>query len=241
MIPLSINTKKIIYILSIIFFILFILNLATIIQFKLSGQSREEFSHFFFNMFNFEKEKTVPTYFSVVILFLASQTFLIIRLLIGNTAISSYIKHYWTQMSAIFILLSMDEVLMLHERLSNFTKTFIPVERTGFFKYSWVVPMIGLLLVFGLYSIKFLMSIPPKLRNGYIIAGSMFVFGAVGLEMLSGKIDTLNMGRDSLLYLFVMTIEESLEMTGIILLLYFNLNYINELIAETMNSNKKLS
>lgn len=226
MIIFSINTKKIILILSIIFFILFILNWAVIIQFMNLGESKTGFAHYFYSAFNFEEEKNIPTYFSVILLFLASQTFLIIRLL-DKFQVSSYVKHYWSQMSFLFLILSIDEMVRLHERMGYITRNFLPVEATGFFRYAWVVPMMGLLIVFGLYSIKFLINIPKQLRNGYILSGFLYVLGAIGLEMVSAKIATLDL--ENIYYYLAMSTEESLEMIGIITLLYFNFNYINEL------------
>lgn len=239
MISFTLNTQKVVFILCLIFLVLFVMNLVTVVQAINSEVALTGVANYFYKAFHFEEEKNIPTYFSVILLFLAAQTFFVIRLLHQSQPIA-YVKHYWTQMSLIFLLLSIDEMVRLHERMGYITRNFLPVEATGFFRYAWVVPMMGILFVFGLYSIKFLMNIPKQLRNGYIVSGGMYVLGAVGMEMVSAKLATIS-DLEKIYYFLAMSIEESLEMTGIILLLYFNLNYINELIAETMNSTKKLS
>jgi hypothetical protein len=207
------------------------MNLVAIIQYVSSGEVEHGFSYYFYNAFNFEAEKNLPTYFSVILLFSSSITFLIIRLLVSSN-IPFYIKSYWSQMSFIFLVLSIDEMVRLHERMGYITRNYIPIEATGFFRYAWVVPMIGLLIVFGLYSIKFLMYIPKNLSKGYIIAGFLYVLGALGFEMVSAKISTLPMyDAKDLHYYLAMSTEESLEMVSIIILLYFNLEYMKELSA----------
>ncbi len=229
MIKFSFNTKKIIPILCIIFAVLFVLNLATVIQEMYFVESTKDgILHFFHYAFNFNTEKNAPTYFSVILLFLSSQTFLIIAIFTpANT--SAYIKYYWWQMSLIFLLLSMDEMVRLHENLEYITRRFLDVEIDGFFAFAWVVPMIGILVVFGLYSIKFLMYIPKYLSKGCIIAGILYVTGAVGFEMITAKLYSANNNVENAYYYMAMCTEESLEMIGIIVLLYFNLKYIEEL------------
>ncbi|TAH19680.1 MAG: hypothetical protein EAZ08_08260 [Cytophagales bacterium] len=232
MIILTINIKRVIFILCSVFAILFVMNWATVMQSMSSDTELTGAVMYFYKAFNFQEEKNIPTYFSVILLFLSSQTFLIIRLL-DKFQVSSYVKHYWTQMSLIFLLLSIDEMVRLHERLGYVARYlyFVRVDSAGLFKFGWVVwvvPMSMLLVIFGLYSIKFLMRIPNHLRIGYIVSGGLYVLGAIGFETISAQFSTLN-EAEQLYYYLSMTAEESLEMIGIITLLYFNFGYINEL------------
>lgn len=236
MVTFLINIKRLIFILCAIFIFLLFANILANILFVNADKPLNGFIFYFYKTFDFDDEKNIPTYFSVILLFLASQTFFIIRQKLIHTTISSYMKYYWLQMAFIFLLLSIDELIRIHERLEYISIYFISSEMTGFFKFVWVIPMIGLLCCFGLYSIKFLMNIHKSLRNGYIISGFIYVFGALGMEMLSAKLHIE--GQEGFGYYVTMTIEESLEMIGIIVLLYFNLGYINELSTETVRQPK---
>jgi len=229
MIKFPLNTKKVITVLCIAFAVLFILNLVTVIQDMYFVESTKDgISHYFYYAFNFNIEKNVPTYFSVLLLLLAAQSFFVITLFTPiNTSL--YIKYYWWQMSLIFLLLSLDEMTQIHENLEYITRHYIAVDIDGFFAFAWVIPMIGLLIMFGLYSIKFLMYIPKYLSKGYIIAGFLYVLGAVGFEMITAKIFSVTNNEENFYYYMAMSVEESLEMIGVIVLLYFNLKYIEEL------------
>ena len=51
------------------------------------------------------------------------------------------------------------------------------------------------------------------------MAGFVYGFGALGLEIVESYIDT-NMGIDNLLYKFLVTTEEAMEMFGIAIICY---------------------
>ncbi len=233
MIKFPLNTKKVITVLCIVFAVLFALNLATMIQGMFFIETiKKGAGHYFYTAFHFNVERNIPTYFSSILLFLSSQTFFFINLLVPAQT-SSYIKYYWLQMSLIFLLLSMDEIIQLHERMTYLTVNYTSIEVDGFLWSGWIVPMFVLLVILGLYSIKFLMYVPKYLSKGYIISGSMYVIGAIGMQMIGGKIFSITNNEQELYYYIAITFEESLEMTGIITLLYFNLKYIEELNTST--------
>jgi hypothetical protein len=56
-------------------------------------------------------------------------------------------------------------------------------------------------------------------------AGIIFVAGAVGMEMVGGRYVFYN-GKEELQYALMVTLEELLEMTGIIIFIYALASYI---------------
>ena len=65
---------------------------------------------------------------------------------------------------------------------------------------------------------------PSAIRNKFIIAGVIFVTGAIGLEAIGGKIFT-SYGAGTLFYALLTNVEEILEMVGILLFIYVLLQY----------------
>ena len=63
---------------------------------------------------------------------------------------------------------------------------------------------------------RFLMALPRKIRNGMVRAGAIYVGGAVGLEVVGSYFDAL-WGKETLVRVAVITLEEGLEMLGVIL------------------------
>ncbi|KAA3439593.1 hypothetical protein [Rufibacter hautae] len=98
---------------------------------------------------------------------------------------------------------------------------------TGIFLFSWVLGAGVLVAIFSIAYIKFLLSLPLKYSRNFFLAGLIFISGTLGMEMLGGWI-VENYGREGITYSIVFTIEETLEITGIILLINTLLQYTQE-------------
>lgn len=118
--------------------------------------------------------------------------------------------------------MSIDEVVMIHESMSDILGESF---KSGIFYYSWVIFAIPLIFAFILAYFKFIMDLPPKIRYLFIIAGTVFVMGGLGLEMLSAFYDSLYR-TSNLTYNLIMIAEEFLEMLGIVIFIYALLSYL---------------
>jgi hypothetical protein len=67
--------------------------------------------------------------------------------------------------------------------------------------------------------------LPARTRRLFLAAGAIFVAGAIGVEAVSGMQASLH-GEQNLTYHLVITVEELLEMTGIVIFIYALLDYI---------------
>jgi hypothetical protein len=133
----------------------------------------------------------------------------------------------WRILSWTFLYLAIDEVISLHELL---IQPFRRLGLGGFFHYAWVVP--GLVAVggFGLWSVRLLRQLPRRLSQRFLLSGGLFVLGALGFEMLDGKIVEQIGEANALfdpLYQCLMTCEEGLEMLAIVLFIHSLLQYLN--------------
>ncbi|MDJ0687673.1 MAG: hypothetical protein QNJ41_04105 [Xenococcaceae cyanobacterium MO_188.B32] len=134
---------------------------------------------------------------------------------------SRYTRHY-KFLSLLFLLLAIDEIVMMHEILNVLKE---PVNVSGVFYFTWVIPAFIFLLVFTMTFISFLKSLPRKIRTLFILSGMIYVGGAVGVEMMGGDHSEMY-GENNFVYEMITTVEESLEMMGILVFIYSLLFYL---------------
>jgi len=153
-------------------------------------------------------EENVPTFYSAILLLGASLLLAIIAL--GAKKSGERFVAAWWVLSAGFFYIAVDEVLQFHEELSKLMKL------GGALTFSWVIPAAILVLVLGLSYIPFLRHLPRPTRNRFLLAGFIYVGGAVVMELPLGAY-TARHGDDNLGYAMIDAVEESLEMLGVIL------------------------
>lgn len=178
-------------------------------------------------LFNLDGEANIPAVYSTFALCLCSILLTIIartKKSVGNR----YFRH-WQVLSIVFLLLSLDELVSLHEILIDIMSG--TSYSTGLFYFSWVIPggIFALCCLLGF--MKLLASLPSKIRYLFLIAGTIFVTGSLGIEMLGGYYTEIY-GQENITYSILTTIEESLEMLGIIVFIYALLSYLNSYLKE---------
>jgi hypothetical protein len=135
----------------------------------------------------------------------------------------------WQALSYIFLYLAFDELCGIHEILIPILKTF--VDAKGFIFYPWVIVGSISVIVFLIAFRDFIFNLPPKIRTLFLIAGAIFVGGALGMEIIGGYLGDV-MGFSSKAFWLVSTLEEVLEMFGIVIFIHALLSYIKHYLAE---------
>ena len=173
---------------------------------------------------DFDNEVNFPTYFNTILLFLSAQTFLLIAF--STLHSKFYYKSYWYILSFLFLYLSVDEFICIHEWFIGWSQQ-LGVNGTGILRYTWIVPYGILVILFVIYSLKFLLTLEKFFLKGYLMCGILYVLGAIGVESVGGMMFEQNNNATGFEYiLFYPTIEESLEMLSLILLLNYNLKFL---------------
>ncbi len=188
-------------------------------------------------LFNLNAEANIPTFYSSLLLFFASILLFILGSAYKN--IDRWYTKYWYFLATIFLFLTIDEFSSLHERLGEFTKQAL--NTSGYLHFAWVIPYAVIVLVIGISLIKFLLKLDRTIAKGFIISGAMFISGALGLEILGGK-EAFDSGQNSLLFIGLSTIEEILEMSGVLLFIYYllkSLSSISESLKLELKNNLK--
>lgn len=170
--------------------------------------------------FNVDSEESFATFYSTY----ALQACALLLFAISHlTKLSQgrFLRH-WQLLSLIFVGLSFDEALSFHERAIGPLRDLF--HTTGFLYYAWVMPAAIFVAVVLLGYLKFLIALPKTTRRLFLTAGSLFVGGAVVMEMVGGKV--LSMHLPEMAYILAVTCEEFLEMLGIVIFLYALLSYL---------------
>ncbi|WP_300465097.1 hypothetical protein [Desulfobacula sp.] len=172
-------------------------------------------------LFNVDMEKNIPTLYSSVALFFCSFLLLICGSIDWKNQNPRWI--YWIGLTLIFFFLSLDEGLTIHEHINNYTDRY--VNATGLIYFPWVLPYgIGVSLIALVY-VSFLLRLPRQTAVLFVVSGGVFLMGAVGFEMLSARAAE-RYSYESIRYAVFYSVEEFLEMTGIVIFIYTLLKYL---------------
>ena len=167
------------------------------------------------HIFALDQEANLPVWY-------ASSTLMLCALLLGaigtakHRASQPYSRH-WSVLGLIFLYLSLDELVSLHERLSVFLEDTL--QPSGLLYYPWVVPAAVAVVALAAMYRSWLRDLPGWLRRRFVLSALLFLGGALGMEMLSGLQEQC-CGVESLGYLFLANGEELLEMSGVALFLH---------------------
>ena len=136
----------------------------------------------FLHYFNFDREANFPSLYSTLTLAFCSYLLAIIALVKKKTQ-ARYVRH-WQALSLIFLFLAIDEICSIHEFLIPVTRKIIDVG--GIFYFAWVIPAFILIIVFLIAFREFIFKLPKKTRNLFILAGTVYLLGALGMELIGG-------------------------------------------------------
>jgi hypothetical protein len=192
-------------------------------------EHRSAFFHKLVKLFYVDLEMNVPAFFSMTMLLIASFLLAIIAFLKKQEKAAFVLQ--WTTLSLGFLLMAFDEVIAVHERLIEPMRAVLGEENLGVLYFAWVVPAIPLVICLGVLFLRFLWNLPAKTKTCFILAGAIFLGGAIGCELIESAYCEIY-GKENLLYMIQTTIEESMEMGGIILFIYALLSYLTESYGE---------
>lgn len=171
--------------------------------------------------FDVDVERSVPTWFSALLLFLAASQLLLVGHLRrrGDGALA----RYWTGLGAIFMLLSVDEIGSFH----NIPLVSEEAARgvSDFLAISWVIHGMAAVAAVGVVFVPFLRALPRTTALDLVRAGAVYVGGALGMEMIGARF-IFAIGFEHPIVSVILTIEEGMEMFGVLLLLTALFRYI---------------
>jgi len=171
-------------------------------------------------LFDLDGETNFPAFYSSLALLFSSLLLFIIAFSHRNV-IRNFVA--WLVMALGFLFLSLDEASMLHEMLAGTTRRSLDV--SGLLYNAWVIPYGIIMVLGGILYLPFLLRLPKPTLLLFVVAGVMFVSGAVGVEVFEGKWEAVH-GTDNFTYDLYVAVEEFLEMLGVAVFIYALLRYI---------------
>jgi hypothetical protein len=129
-------------------------------------------------LFELDEENNLPTWFSSYLL-LNNALVLWLIASSGEDRSSKFDAYrvYWIVLAIGFLVLSIDEVASLHETFNTAIDT------------NWAIFGGLIVLGVGVCFIPLLLSLPSRLALWMVISGSIFIGGAIGVELLSEDLD----------------------------------------------------
>jgi hypothetical protein len=177
-----------------------------------------------------DDEVNFPTLFSVLLLAIASLCLAVVTAL--ARAQKSRDAWRWAILGLGFLYLAFDEGISLHERLNAPVRALLgrgedsptPI---GYWIVRGLVAAIVLIMLFW----GFLRRLPPRTMRLFLLAGSSYLFGAAVLDTLGVRWGRAH-GEHNAAYVTMATVEESLEMAGVIVFIYAVLDYLGRRYGE---------
>lgn len=123
----------------------------------------------------------------------------------------------WYGLAIVFAALAIDENVMIHEMANDTLHEALGT--SGPLYFAWVIPGVLFTLAVALGSARFVMRLDRRTRALFLVAGALFVGGAIGMELIAGVIVEAH-GADSVGHMVEQAIEETMEMSGTIVFLY---------------------
>jgi hypothetical protein len=167
-----------------------------------------------FKFFDLNREVNIPTWFSSMLLFSASSLCVVIGARLKRVQ--------WFALAGIFAYLSLDEFVTIHEAVGNAIHRAF--QTTGYFSNAWVIVAIPLIILFAIVFRKFFIDLPAKVRSALLAAFALYVFGAVGMDMIVGQMVTL--GSSVILVCIEAFLEEAMEMGAVLLIIDVLFRYL---------------
>lgn len=170
-----------------------------------------------------DEEQNVPTLFSALLWAFAALCSAVVTVLARKRKAPDVWR--WAVLSMGFLYIAFDEGLALHERLRVPLSALLgsgELDRSYLAIRGLAAAVVLTLLFWG-----FLRRLPAKTRFTFVAAAFLFLGGAVGFDLVGAHHAESHGGNNST-YAMIATVEESLEMAGVIVLIYGLLTYLAE-------------
>ena len=169
-------------------------------------------------LFHLDGEQTIPAWYASMLM-VSAAALLFLHALISRIRGKPGLAIYFVLLGAIFIVLSLDESISLHETLGRFLPDGIaeaaPIE------FTWVIVAAPFLVAGAVAFVPFLSMLPRRTMKIVMAAGFIYVAGAFGIEIVGGRIahQAGYLPTDTWPYVTSVVAEEGLELVGLSLFL----------------------
>jgi hypothetical protein len=168
-------------------------------------------------LFDMDLENNMPAFFNAGLFFFGAALFYL-----AGRSEERRQRRPWYLLALVFLFLGIDEGSQVHEQFMIVTLKLIGWNKhhMGWLYYAWTIPYGLAAIALGIVLLRFMLKLHAITRKRLVLSGAIYIAGAVVCEMWSGKIAEAANDTDlpyNIAYSMVITLEESLEMLGLIL------------------------
>ncbi len=171
----------------------------------------------FVPLFDVDNEVSIPTWYSSLALFACAA--LLATVARAKQALRAAHAVRWWLLAGLFLYMSVDEGAAVHETL-----VVGPLLRalgdSGWRYFAWVLPGSFLVAAVAIAYWRFWLDLPAVTRARFLAAALLFVGGALGMELVAGLFLRGDGHIESLSYAALTTVEELLEMLGVVVMIH---------------------
>ncbi len=176
--------------------------------------------------FDLGHEPSIPNYYSAVAILIAAGLLGVIGYLDDLKGVKG--AKNWYLLAVVCFALSIDEAVQFHEMIDSLIGLF--VQSSGVLFLPWVVVGAAFAFLVAIRFIPFIASRSKRTLKIFMVAGFVFLVGALGMEMVASLIfaqaGSEELGVATLSHTISQCCEEFLEMIGIVIFLYGLTDYL---------------
>lgn len=161
------------------------------------------------------REQTVGTWYASSLLLVAAGLLAVVAAT-ERAGGGSGGRHWWG-LAGVFVFLSGDEAIGIHERLGDWVGRRIAGD--GVLRWEWVIPYAIFALGVAAIYLPFLLRLPARTRHLFLLAGALYVGGALVLEGVQAQV-VETYGTGTVANTVLASVEEAAELAGVIVLIY---------------------
>lgn len=177
----------------------------------------------FVSLFDLNREGSIPNWYSSAQLLLAAALLAGIAVATGRLGLPR--RRHWMVLALIFVYLSADEAASIHNNLGNYRSSNPGDNVTGLASIPWVWPASIIVATFVISYIPFIRGLPRRFAILFVLAGMVYVSGALGLEIVGALFHQV-LGGQTFAASLVLVVEETGELVGEVIFIHALLSYV---------------
>jgi hypothetical protein len=162
------------------------------------------------------QERTLASWWTGALLLGASAAAALVGHLCATASGRSREVVAWRVLAVLFALLSLDEIVSLHERGSRWTAAVVDAD-SALTQLGWLLPASVVLVVSMGVLIPTFRALPRRPRNIVVAGLAVSIGGAMGLEFVD--VALIDAGAELRWRYIAMALEEAAEMAGVVIML----------------------
>lgn len=162
-----------------------------------------------------DSDLTLPSWYSSLMLALSALLLFLVARSVAAGSRRDALK--WGFLALIFVALSMDEAIAIHEMSLQPIRN--AVELPAIFTFGWIPFAMVFVLALAVIYIPFLLRLPRPLAIGMLLSAVIYVFGVIGMGMVNGFLFSAYGEEKNFVFSLMSSVEEGFEILGLTLLI----------------------